>query len=628
MEVKDKDRYGSFTRRTAIMSVGAFGVMGALFSRLYYLQIVKSSEYALLAEDNRLNIELLAPLRGRIYDRFGVELATNRKNFQVVLVPEKTESVEAVLDKLAEVIEISDAQKRKVLRTAARQRKFNPITVVDNLSWEEFARVNVHSPSLAGIKPDAGVTRYYPFGPNLAHVVGYVAPVSENEIGDDRLLSLPGFRVGKSGIERRIESELRGKAGNRQVEVNAYGKVIREVKRTEGEPGKNAVLTLDMELQNYAMDRLKGESAASVVLDIETGDVLVLASAPGFDPNAFNRGLSQELWDSLNTDEHKPLLNKTIAGQYPPGSTFKMITALAALESGLMSPDDYIFCSGQMRLGNHLFHCWKRGGHGALRMRNAIKHSCDIFFYEAAKRAGIDRIERMAKKFGLGQSYDFDVPGEKPGLVPGKGWKIANMGEPWQLGETLITGIGQGFLLATPLQMAVMAARLANGGRMIRPRVIRSIGMEPVPRPEVEMIRVPRAHLEVIYEGMNAVSNEIGGTAYRSRIPDKGMELAGKTGTAQVRRITRAERAAGVIKNEDLPWNRRDHAWFIAYAPVRAPRYAISVFVEHGGGGSKVAAPIARDIMRRTLLKDPVRQEAIGPIASGQRIRPLHREEG
>jgi len=622
MEVKDQDRYKAFSRRTALMSAGGFGILSTLFGRLYYLQVIKSAEYADMADDNRMSMELLAPVRGRIFDRFGVELAANTKNFRVVLIPEQTESVEASLDELAKVLPISAGQRKKVLRAAARQRKFSTIVVTDNLSWDDFARVNINGPSLAGIKPDAGVSRYYPFGPELAHVVGYVAAVNEEEINDDPVLALPGFRIGKSGIERQIETELRGTAGSRQVEVNAYGKVKRELSRTEGVPGKDAVLTLDMDLQAVAMKRLAGESAAAVVMDIKTGDVLALASAPAFDPNDFVVGIGQKEWKALNADKYNPLLNKSIAGAYSPGSTFKLITALAALESGVMTPEDRVFCRGSIHFGNRTWYGWKKTGHGALNMRGAIKHSCDIFFYEAARRTGIDNIEKMAKRFGLGKAFDFGMPGEKSGLVPGKGWKIANRGVRWQTGDTLNVGIGQGDLLTTPVQLATMTARVANGGFAVTPRIFRSIGSAPSPPEDAVPMGVSRDHLNVVLAGMNGVSNEPGGTAYRSRIWDKGMELAGKTGTVQVYSITKAERLAGIRKGDQLPWKLRDHAWFVAFAPVAAPRYALSVFVEHGISGSRAAAPIARDIMRAVLLKDPARIRAIPPVASGQIIRP------
>ena len=615
MDIKDNDRYKMFTRRATVMSGGALAVMGTLFGRLYYIQVLESEKYRVLADDNRVSVELLAPRRGKILDRFGTELATNVSNFRLVLVPGQTRDVNAALDSLNKIIPISDAQREKVLKTAKRERKYSTVTVLENLDWEDFAKANIWTPDMGGIQPDAGVTRSYPFGKDLSHIVGYVAAVNESEIDDDPLLTLPGFRIGKNGIEKAAEVEMRGSAGNRQVEVNAVGRVVRELSRNEGEPGKDVILTLDMELQSYAMKRMDGESGAAVVMDIHSGDILALASVPGFDPNDFNLGLSQKKWDALRNDEYKPLLNKAIAGQYPPGSTFKMLVALAALKSDVIGRYDGVSCLGSTRLGNQTFHCWKRGGHGVMNMRNALKHSCDVYFYEIAQRLGIDKIEAMAKRFGLGKEFDFGIPGEKSGLVPSKGWKIANTSERWQKGETLITGIGQGYLLTTPLQLAVMTAQLANGGKKVAPRIFRAIGDEAVPVDEGESLGISKRDLDLVLGGMDAVSNEAGGTAYGSRIVEDGMSLAGKTGTAQVRRITASERAAGIIKNEDLPWNRRDHALFVAYAPVESPRYAISVFVEHGGSGSRAAAPIARDIMKKTLVKDPARRKAVGPVA-------------
>ena len=624
MDSKDDDRYKTFSRRTAVLFGGALGLMGTLFGRLYYIQVLESDEYKVLAEDNAVHVQLLPPLRGKIFDRFGVELASNSNNYRVLLTPAETPDLDEALDALSQFVPISDNQRKKVIKAAARQTKFSAITVVENLSWEHFARVNVNGPELGGIRPNVGITRNYPYSSELSHVVGYVAAVSEDEVGEDPVLTLPGFRVGKSGIEKELESELRGNAGTRQVEVNAYSKVIRELERSEGEPGKDIVMTLDVELQGFTMKRLEGESGAAVVMDIHSGDILTLVSVPGFDPNDFNLGLSQETWDGLRNDEYKPLLDRTIAGQYPPGSTFKMIVALAALEAGTMSPRESVFCGGQARFGNRDFHCWKRGGHGALSMRRAIKHSCDLYFYEVAKRTGIDRIEAMARRFGLGQPVDIGIPGEKPGLVPSRGWKIANTGEPWQQGETLIAGIGQGYLLVTPVQLAVMVSRLANGGKAVKPRLVRSIGEEVKEPQDPADMGLSSSHLKLVHQGMCGVSNEPGGSAYGSGIRDAGMQLAGKTGTSQVRRITLAERAAGIVQNEDLPWNRRDHALFVAFAPVQSPRYGISVFIEHGGGGARAAAPIARDIMYETLKRDPLNREAVGPIAL-QAIKPVSR---
>ena len=624
MEAKEDIRFKTFTRRSLVLGglkLGAFVVLGG---RLYYLQVVDAEQYRLLAEENRINMQLLAPLRGRILDRYGEELAGNRQNYRIVLVPEQTNGVEASLDRLMQVVPNANIEVERILREARRSRSFVPLMVADNLSWQEFSSINVNIPDLPGVVPEVGDTRHYPYGSALAHVVGYVAAVSEAEAGEDPLLHLPGFRVGKSGIEKVLDRDLRGSAGYSRVEVNAVGRVIQEISRQEGVPGQETRLTIDMEVQKFAMDRLAeaSGSGAAVVMDIHTGDIIAQASTPGFDPNDFNVGLSRKKWQDLLNNEKKPLINKPLAGQYPPGSTFKMVVAAAALEAGVVTADQTVFCNQRYPLGDHVFHCWKRGGHGHMNLRDALKHSCDVYFYEIAKRVGIDRIAETARRFGLGSKIGFDLPDEKSGLIPSKNWKKAVLGGSWQLGETLNAGIGQGYVLTTPLQLAVMVSRLSNGGWAVKPRLVLPSG--DAPAPEFEKMGFAPSTLALLREGMNAVSNEIGGTAFRSRIKTPGLSMAGKTGTAQVRRITKAERATRVLKNEELPWRQRDHALFVAFAPVEDPRYAISIVVEHGGSGSKAAAPVARDIMEVTLLRDPIRrrmeQRQVSGSAKGTNI--------
>lgn len=613
---RDSNRYQTFTRRAALLA-GAQGVaFVALAGRMYYLQVLKTDQYRMLAEENRVSMRLLAPLRGNIVDRFGRILAANRQNYRAMLISEQTPDVEATLTRLANIVEIDDFTKKRILRDISRSPRFMPVTVAEGLTWDQFAQVNINEPDLAGIVPDVGETRDYPYGEELAHILGYVAAVSEKDIqqaeGNQPVLKLPGFRIGKEGIEKTYDKELRGVPGSSHVEVNAYGRVIRELSKDPGAPGSEVVLTLDMDIQRFAWDRLKGESASSVVLDIHTGDVISFVSAPAYDPNQFNMGYGTAEYKALLESPYLPLMNKALAGMYPPGSTFKMVVAMAAVEAGV-DPSHRVVCPGHYSLGSHDFHCWKKGGHGALDMHDAIKHSCDVFFYDTAKRIGIEAVADMAKRFGLGETYGFEVPGEKPGLVPTPGWKRAVKGEVWHPGETVIAGIGQGYLLTTPLQLAVMTARIANGGYAIRPRITRAIGGNLLPIPEPKLIGVSERAIRVVQGGMNGVSNEIGGTAYRSRIAEPGMELAGKTGTAQVRRISRAERLSGVLKNEALEWRQRDHALFVCFAPVGAPRYAMSVVIEHGGSGSGAAAPVARDIMHEVLKRNPPKPQAGNP---------------
>lgn len=622
---EDNERQRSFSRRALLLGGAQAALVAGLAGRMYYLQVIEADRYKTLAEDNRINLRLLPPPRGRILDRFGLPLATNRQNFRIVLVREHAGDVEKVLMALSKLIDLGEHDYKRVMREVSRKRGFVPVTVRENLTWDEVSRVEVNGPELPGVTIEMGQIRDYPFANSMAHVLGYVAAVAERDLTGDPLLELPGFRIGKNGIEQKYDLALRGTAGTSQIEVNAYGRVIRELNREEGKPGDELVLTVDGGLQTFVHQRLQGEkSASAVVMDIENGDVLALASVPSYDPNLFNIGLTVKQWNDLINDPLHPLTNKAIAGMYAPGSTFKMMVALAALKAGI-GPEHKVFCPGHMTLGRSRFHCWKRGGHGWVDMHEGIQHSCDVFFYDTSRKVGIDNIAAMANQFGLGEKVGIDLNGERGGVIPTRDWKLANIGEPWQGGETLVASIGQGFVLATPLQLATMAARIASG-RQVTPRLTRGVRAEAEPPedelvapPEFAPLNVPPAHLEVVREAMDAVSNHPRGTAYRARIEEEGMELAGKTGTSQVRRITMAERAAGVTKNEQLPWRRRDHALFVSFAPVHKPRYCCAVVVEHGGGGSAVAAPIARDILLETQLRDPAGRRGL-PIVSTTQI--------
>lgn len=603
-----------FTRRALFLAGGQAALVSALVGRMYYLQVVESDRYVTLAEDNRINLRLLAPLRGRLLDSNGMELAGNRTNYRVVLIAEQARDVAGVLDRLAQVVDLSAADRQRILREVGRRRSFVPVTVRENLDWETVTRIEVNAPDLPGVQIEAGQSRHYPLGPVFAHALGYVGAVSEAELTGDPLLELPGFRVGKSGIERQYDGDLRGSGGTSQVEVNAVGRVIRELERDEGVAGENIALTLDSELQSFAMRRLsENVSGGAVVADVNTGGILALASWPSFDPNLFVSGIDVATWRTLSTDTLGPLTNKAISGAYAPGSTFKMIVALAALDAGVISPDTSFYCNGKLPLGDKTFFCWKRHGHGTVNLSKSLSESCDVYYYEVARKVGIDRIVAMARRLGLGNRLGIDLPGEQPGLIPSKSWKLANLGEAWQLGETLISGIGQGFITATPLQLAMMTAAIANGGRIVRPTLRRGLA-DSAP---TEAIGLDPRHLALVQEGMYAVSNTPRGTAYGSRISEPAMTMAGKTGTSQVRRISRAERDTRVLTNDELEWRQRDHALFVGYAPAQAPRYAVSVVVEHGGSGSATAAPIARDLLRMAMTREAV-AEAVPDSGTGR----------
>ncbi len=613
---RDGDRYKIFSRRSIVLFGGKTVLLSGLVGRMYYLQIIEGEKYKTLADENRISLKLIAPKRGRILDRFGRPMAVNQQNYRVLLIPENTKDVDFSLMQLGKVIPISSHDVQRVKREIKRRRRFLPVIIRENMVWEDVARIEVNAAEMPGITIDVGETRFYPDGTQAASVLGYVSGVSEKDLTGDPLLELPGFRIGKAGMEKVHDLALRGKSGITQVEVNAFGRQIRELERREGLPGAETWLTIDMELQKFVTKRLGDEAASAVVMDIHTGEVLTLASTPTFDPNAFNRGLSQAEWKALASNPRSPLNNKAIAGQYSPGSTFKMVVALAALEKGVVTANSKFFCTGELELGDSTFHCWERRGHGSMDMLSAITQSCDVYFYEIAKRTGIDRISAMARRLGMGQILDIELAGEKKGLMPTRAWKKKAKRVSWQQGETLLAGIGQGFILTTPLQLAVMTARLANGGKAVKPHLTKQVVpfdvADPVvPEiPEFKSIGIHPPHLNMIKKAMGAVSNSPYGTAYRSRIKEPGFQLAGKTGTVQVRRITKAERETGVKKNKDLEWRERDHALFVGYAPLKNPRYAVSVVVEHGGGGSSIAAPIAKDILMEVQRRDPSRGQS------------------
>jgi len=612
---EEQNRGQTFSRRALLLGGVQLGLMGVLAGRMYQLQVLEADRYKLLAEDNRINMQLVAPERGEILDRTGLPLAVNQRNYQAVLVPEQAGDLDLALQRFARFVQLSEGEIERIRREVGRQRGFLPVTLRENLSWDQVAQLEVNAPDLPGLSIQVGQTRRYPLTDVTAHVVGYVGAPSERDLTGDPLLALPGFRIGKAGVEKTYDEALRGSAGTRQFEINAYGRPIQELSRVDGRPGRQLVLSLDSGLQAYVQTRLAGELAASaVVLDADTGEVLALGSVPSFDPMPFSTGLSAEDWQLLVTNPYHPLTNKTTGGVYAPGSTFKIVSALAALAGGI-SPRQTFFCPGYVTLGNQRFHCWSRYGHGHVNLPGAIQHSCDVYFYEVAKKIGVDHIAEMGRRLGLGEPTGIDLPSELGGLLPTRAWKEARYGESWQVGESLIAAIGQGYVLATPLQLAVMTARTVNGGRAVVPHLAKAFREHDgrlVPfRFEAPPMGIPAEHLEVVMSGMDAVTNNPAGTAYRARIALPGLEMGGKTGTSQVRRISAAERAAGIVRNEQLPWNRRDHALFVGYAPVSRPRYVCSVIVDHGGGGSAVAAPIARDILIETQKRAPAGGDAV-----------------
>lgn len=614
--------HAKLSRRAMLLGGAQLLFMGGLAARMNYLQVDRADQFRLLAEENRINMRLIPPARGEIFDRNGVRLAQNVPSYRIVMVQEDADDVDAVMDRLSQIVQLDPEIRERAMAEIKRSAPFLPVTVADNVSWEDISRVSVNAPALPGISPEVGLTRVYPRGSDFAHIVGRVGRVSQADLDaledPDAVLRIPRFQIGKINVEAREESRLRGVAGTKQVEVNATGRVMRELARREGQSGADIQLTIVSKLQNYVQARLGNESAAVVIIDCENGDLVANASSPSYDPNLFIGGISSADYNPLLNDEYRPLVNKTVQGTYPPGSTFKMMVAMAALEDGIVGPEETVYCPGHLEVAGRRFHCWKRAGHGWIDLENSLKQSCDVYYYDLALKVGIEKITAMANRFGLGIKHDLPLSSVASGLTPTKDWKQKARGANWVIGDTVNSSIGQGFTLSSPLQLAVMTARIATN-RAVNPRLIKSIDGVEQPSGAGDPLCMNENNLRRVRKGMHVVVNDRRGTAYRSRIIAEEMRMAGKTGTSQVRNITAAERARGVSRNEDLPWNRRDHALFVAFAPYDAPRYAVSVLVEHGGGGSTAAAPIARDVMLQALYGGPPPLEAY-PTADRGRI--------
>ena len=550
------------------------------------------------------------------------EMAVDAAQKALAAAGKTPDDVDAVMDRLGKVIDLDPEMRDRAMAEIKRSAPFLPVTVADDVTWDEVSRVSVNAPALPGVSPEVGLTRVYPRGSDFAHIVGRVGRVSQADLdaleNPDAVLRIPRFQIGKINVEARQESLLRGSAGTKQVEVNATGRVMRELARREGQSGADLQLTIDSKLQNFVQARLGSESAAVVIMDCENGDLVANASSPSYDPNLFIGGISSADYNPLLQSEYRPLVNKTVQGTYPPGSTYKMVVAMAALEEGIVGPEETVYCPGHLEVGGRRFHCWKRAGHGWIDLENSLKQSCDVYYYDLAMKVGIEKISAMANRFGLGWKHDLPLSSVAAGLAPTKEWKQATKGDSWVIGDTVNASIGQGFTLSSPLQLAVMTARIATN-RAVVPRLIKSIDGVEQPSGAGEPLGMNENNMRQVRKGMYSVVNDRRGTGYRSRVIAEGVRMAGKSGTSQVRNITAAERARGVSRNEDLPWERRDHALFVAFAPYDKPRYAVSVLVEHGGGGSTAAAPIARDVILQAIYGGEPPLEAY-PTADRGRI--------
>ncbi len=596
------------TRRALFMGGCMTAMVAVLGARMRYLGVEQADQFRLLAEENRINIRLIPPTRGLIQDRNGKLIAGNEQNYRVVITRETAGEVaggvDEVLNRLSHVIPMTAEDIADAKKALERNSPFVPITVADRLNWEDFSKVAVNGPALPGVTPEVGLSRVYPRDLDFAHIVGYVGPVSEKDLegveNPDPLLRIPKFQIGKIGVERWMEDTLRGAAGTKRIEVNAVGRVMRELDRVEGDAGNDLRLTIDVDVQNFVQARLGDESAACVVMDVNNGDIIAAVSSPSFDPNLFVRGISQTDYSGLTEDDHRPLANKVVQGLYPPGSTFKMVTALAALEAGVITPETTVRCPGFIEVGGTRFNCWKRGGHGRVDLQKSLAESCDVYYYETALKLGIEKMAEMGRKLGFGIRHDLPMSAIAEGVMPDKAWKLESQKAEWVIGDTVNASIGQGYVLTSPLQLAVMAARIASGKQVV-PRIVQAINDQRVEVVEPEGLGIEGSKLRAVQMAMFEVVNGKQGTGRSSRIVDETMIMCGKSGTAQVRNFSAGEKADGVTANADLPWKLRDHALFVCFAPAENPRYAVSVVVEHGGGGSAVAAPIARDAILRAM---------------------------
>ena len=601
------------TRRMFILSSLKIAVFIGIICRLFYLQISENIKWRSLSDKNRLREWKIPPQRGIIEDYFGEKIAKNSQVFQLHMIPEDVPNLEELFFRLSKIIDFNERKKSNLIKRLKKRKPWEPIIISDNLSWSEFSRLNLFLHETPGIKPVVSIARKYIEDGSFSHIIGYVSAVSVKDLENSALLrkiNIPGLKTGKNGLEKSLNEDMIGKPGLQRFEVNAYGKRIKELKFVEGTAGKNYRTTLDIDVQQFTSELLKDKSGSICVMDIYTGDIIAMVSSPTFDANKFVHGIDTKDWQDLINDDKKPLINKSIAGLYPPGSTIKPLVALSALENDVISPNTTTECKGVIELYGHTYHCWKEKGHGFLRLREGIKQSCDIYFYEVARRLGVDRLAETANKFGLGNKVLDILDEERTGLVPSTKWKLKNIGRGWLLGETLLAGIGQGYFQVTPIQLCLMTAQLANGGYKIKPKIIYDEqalqSTTDASREQFGQLYRNQENVKFVLDAQFGATNEPMGTSYRSRHVKPEYIFAGKTGTSQIRSITEEERELK-IKQKDLPYKRRDHALFTAFAPYKNPRYAFSVVIEHGGAGSSAAAPLAKKVIKKVLDRQQLR---------------------
>ena len=604
-------KLNSINRRMFITGSFKFFIMIGIVSRLFFLQVKENKKYLTLSDKNRIREWKLAPVRGEFHDYFGNVIAGNFEAYQLHVIPEQVEDFRYVIFRLKDLLELSDREFRKIMKKKNEIKPWETLIVSDNLDWQKFSKINNHLYDLNGVKPVISISRNYPYSENFTHLIGYVSQANQKDIENVQSIQknfVPGLKVGKVGLEKSFEDKLIGSNDIERYEVNAYGRRISQLEFQKGKKGETLRLTIDTEVQKLTTELLKDKAGSICVMDIYTGEIIAMNSSPSFDPNLFVFGISKDDWQLIRNNPLKPLVNKTLQGNYSPGSTIKPIVALSALENGIINTNFTVKCTGKTEMYGQTYHCWKKKGHGFVSLRNAMKQSCDTYFYEIARKLGVDKLSQTAKKFGLGEKVFgnlFDI--EKKGLVPNTQWKKNALGQGWLLGETMITGIGQGYIQTTPIQLCLMTAQIANGGHKIYPQLIAG---QQIKNQEIEKFSPlydnPR-NIRIIQDAMFGSTNEVMGTSYRSRIDDPKYQFAGKTGTSQVKKITEQERELD-LKTFEIPYEQRDHALYVAFGPYKIPRYALSILIEHGGNGSTTAAPMAKKLFKLIIDRHSIRQ--------------------
>ena len=605
-------KLNSLNRRMFILATAKIIILGGIVSRLFFLQVKENKKYLTLSDKNRIREWKLPPIRGEFQDYFGNTIAGNFEAYQLHIIPEEVEDFRYVIYRVKELLELSDKQFKKIVKKKNEIKPWETLIVADNLSWEKFSKINNHLYDLNGVKPVISISRDYPYKENFTHVLGYVSQANENDLLTNENIKekfVPGLKVGKTGLEKSFEQKLIGSNSVERYEVNAYGRRISQLAFQKGDKGETIKLTIDTKIQELTNELLKEKAGSICVMDIYTGAIIAMHSSPSFDPNSFVFGISQDEWQLIRNNPMKPLVNKSLSGNYSPGSTIKPIVALSALENEIIKPDFTVQCKGHknpLELYGQTYHCWKKEGHGFVNLREAMKQSCDTYFYEVARRLGVDRLSVTAKKFGLGQKVFKDVfDNEKKGLVPNTEWKKNALGRNWVLGETIITGIGQGFIQTTPIQLCLMTAQIANGGYKIYPKIVANDDNQYADK--FTPLYKKSRNIKIVQDAMFSSTNEVRGTSYRSRLDDPKYRFAGKTGTSQVKKITELDRELD-LKTFQIPYEERDHALYVAFGPYKSPRYALSIIIEHGGSGGTVAAPLAKELFKMIVDRHEIRK--------------------